>query len=131
MRVTIKRVAYRDDGIFSVLLADGFPFAVSLEHSFEGQPVIPPGVYTAVRGLHALSNLQPFETFEIMGVAGHSGLLFHRGNINADSHGCVLVGERFQSWTDGACAVGASGDGFAELMDRVRSLNKIEVEVIA
>lgn len=37
---------------------------------------------------------EDFETFEITGVPGHSNLLFHWGNFNQDSEGCILLGER-------------------------------------
>jgi hypothetical protein len=37
--------------------------------------------------------VNPFITFEITGVPGHTGILFHMGNYNQDSDGCVLLGE--------------------------------------
>lgn len=55
---------------------------------------IPAGKYTCKRGVHQLEGSHhSFETFEIMGVQGHSGLLFHAGNFDRDSAGCVLLGE--------------------------------------
>jgi hypothetical protein len=56
---------------------------------------IPNGVFDCVRGIHALEDGVPFETFEITGVEGHSGLLFHWGNYNKNSKGCVCTGEDF------------------------------------
>ena len=37
--------------------------------------------------------LAAFITFEITDVPGHTGILFHMGNYNKDSDGCVLLGE--------------------------------------
>jgi hypothetical protein len=60
-------------------------------------PKIPTGTYECLRGVHQLAPTaispkpQPFETFEITGVEGHSGLLFHTGNFSEDSRGCVLL----------------------------------------
>lgn len=101
MNLVAQRTAYRPDGIFSAVAdadADGDPFMVTLEHAYatvQGwQPKIPPGFYTCVRGQHQLAGMaEPFETFEITGVEGHTNLLFHAGNFDADSEGCMLCGE--------------------------------------
>jgi len=56
-------------------------------------PKIPPGTYTCIRGQHRLPGMDhTFETFEITGVEGHTNLLFHPGNFNKDSEGCILLG---------------------------------------
>jgi hypothetical protein len=88
----LQRLASRVDGIFSVLFLDDVPRFFTLEHSFDLKPAVPAGTYTCIRGLHRLSKGFPFQTYEIMGVEGHSGILFHPGNTNADSEGCVLLG---------------------------------------
>ena len=94
----LQRLAFRPDGIFSVLSLDGAPRFFTLEHAFAsgGQgaclPIIPPGTYQCVLGAHKLAAGIPFQTYEVVGVAGHSGLLFHAGNVNADSEGCILLG---------------------------------------
>ena len=85
------------DGVFSTLSDDNVPLAVTLEHAYlqdDGSyaPKIPEGQYTCLFGQHELHS-GPIETFEITCVPGHSGLLFHPGNVNGDSEGCVLTGE--------------------------------------
>ncbi len=100
MILTLKRLESSESGIFGVLLAEsGTQIACTLEHAYlapyssSWHPKIPPGKYLCVRGLHQLASMKvPFTTFEILGVAGHSNLLFHCGNSNADSEGCVLLG---------------------------------------
>ncbi len=91
---TLTRNEFRDDGIFSTLCdKDGNIVAKTLEHSYNRLPKIPNGTWKCVRGLHRLHNMtQDFETFEITGIAGHKDLLFHWGNYNKDSEGCVLLG---------------------------------------
>jgi hypothetical protein len=97
--MTLIRNDFREDGIFGVLLDDlGNQIAVTLEHAYvqadsSYQPKLGKGMYQCMRGEHQLAGMsQPFETFEITGVPGHTDILFHRGNYNADSAGCVLLG---------------------------------------
>lgn len=93
MTLTLTRDEFTADGIFSTLSDDKGKLVLStLEHSFDNLPKIPDGTFTCMRGTHQLKHGGPFETFEICGVAGHTGLLFHQGDYNADSDGCVLVG---------------------------------------
>ena len=102
MQNYLKYTAYRQDGIFGQFTfeTDDAPFCVTVTHAFPSEvsgatyvPIVLPGTYTCQRGTHQLDNGGPFETFEIMGVEGHGGLLFHPGNYNKDSKGGQLVGE--------------------------------------
>ncbi len=86
-------------GIFGLFqfAGDTVPFMTTLSHAYEQpdgsyQPIVLPGTYECKRGVHALDDGVEFETFEITGVAGHSGLLFHAGNFQRDSRGCTLCG---------------------------------------
>lgn len=104
MSVTLNRTAYNKSGIFGELEdKNGKTFAVCLEHAYpqdDGtfQPKLPAGMYTCKRGLHTLDHHPiPFEAFEVMNVPGHQGILFHIGNFNKDSDGCVLLGTAIDS----------------------------------
>lgn len=104
----LEYTAYRPDGIFGryTFNGDSLPMFVTLSHSYQQEdgsylPIVLPGadgeskIYTAIRGTHSLSNGIPFETFEIVGIDGHTGLLFvHPGCFQKDSHGCTLCGEK-------------------------------------
>lgn len=98
MDLKLVRNAYRADGITSTLYDDEDNIiAVTLEHAYLNDgfydPKIPDGVYQCLRGLHKLHvDSEPFESFEVMDVEGHDGLLFHKGNVNSDSQGCILLG---------------------------------------
>jgi hypothetical protein len=101
LKLTRPPGSFKSYGIFGFLsdMIDNL-ICVTLEHAYAGSnepitfiPKLPPGVYTCVRGMHQLAGMnQPFETFEITGVPGHSGILFHVGNTNDDSECCVLLG---------------------------------------
>jgi len=86
MDLVLTRTLKHPDGIFSTLSAlDGGVVCVAISHAYDdgaggGEPKVPNGTYTCVRGTHQLEHGAPFETFEITGVEGHSGILFHIGN---------------------------------------------------
>lgn len=94
MKFLLRRKDCNPDGIFSELCDEsGKAIFSTLEHSYDCKPKIPDGTFTCVRSKHRLHGMtEDFETFEIMGVEGHSNLLFHWGNWNKDSEGCVLIG---------------------------------------
>lgn len=101
------------DGTFGELKDDrGYRLAYTLEPAI---PVIPLGVYACVRGTHQLKDGPPFQTFEITGIPGHSGLLFHSGNTIKDTEGCVLLGTSVMGKT-----LIESRKAFAFFMDQMR-----------
>lgn len=93
-------------GVFGDIADEsGEHVCVILEHAYEQAdgsylPKIAPGIYDCVRGTHRLEHYndgKPFETFEITGVPNFMGnlvskCLFHPGNFNLDSNGCLLTG---------------------------------------
>jgi len=124
----LHRVAVRPDGAFGVLLHDGLPFAVTLERTYptlsSGEaavlsrtPKIPVGVHRCTRSFFHRGG---YSTFEVH-VPGHSRLLFHRGNTEKDSEGCILVAESFGE-LGAEPAILESVMGFAEFMRRASSV---------
>lgn len=101
MNLILDRSKKCQDGIFSTLhdATTTELIAVTVEHAYligeAWQPKIPAGSFRCVRGMHQLKHGGPFETFEVMNVPGHDGILFHIGNFNDDSEGCICLGERF------------------------------------
>lgn len=121
---------YRDDGIFSELRDEtGKVIAHTLEHSYDKKPKVELGAYKCVRGPHRLHGMvSDFETFEITGVQGHTGVLFHWGNWNDDSNGCVLLGEGIAASQKGQMVTN-SRKTFQEFMDMLEGQNSFTLMV--
>ena len=137
MNLFLSRKRRGSDGIFSELRDEvGNLVAITLEHAYVDtgwQPKIPNGDYQCVRGMHQLESMSsPFETFEITGVPGHSNILFHAGNYNADSEGCILVGQYIAPNPNnpGDQMITNSKDSFAKLMALQVGLNSFQLTVI-
>lgn len=138
MNLILQRTQVRKDGIFSELHDEnGRLIAVTLEHAF---PIldrhdawsarIPPGEFKCVRGEHYLHGMTtPFETFEVYGVLGHVGILFHWGNFNKDSEGCVLLGDRVRSIGQGPQMILNSKVTFEKFMALQQGLDTFELAV--
>ena len=119
MRIIIlKRIAMTDKGTFGVLITGGFPFALTLEREWKnnrrGLSCIPQGQYECAR----VTSPKFGETFQVENVPGRTHILFHTGNLEDDSHGCILVGEQFEK-LNGIPAILASRKGFKEFMRKL------------
>lgn len=130
MVLTLTRQDKRPDGIFSELADEkGKLSLIILEHSFDGEPKIYDGRFTCIRGIHQLHNNVKFETFEIKGVQGHIGLLFHKGNYNSDSDGCCLVGTDVKDMNNGNRMITHSAIAFSKLMGFLESVQTFTLVV--
>ena len=123
--IEIKRIACDGERpTLGVLLNNGRPFAVTLERPWlgnrRGESCIPIGEYLCLRCSNSpdygRKNSPKFgDTFQVYEVPNRSNILFHKGNINADTHGCIVVGEQFE-YLNGDEAVLASNQGFNEFL---------------
>lgn len=125
----IKRVAFTDDGVFGVFLMNNIPFAVTLERSYTPDEFhrvvkIPAGIYRCTKSYYYKGG---YDTFEIH-VPEHSRVLFHIGNTEGDSDGCVLVGEEYGVLA-GKPAILRSGAGFREFMNLSKHLNYFDITI--
>lgn len=121
------------DGIFGTIDIAGQIIAVTLEHSYPNgdsfAPKIPEGVFQCVRGLHRLEGMtHDFETFEIQ-VPGHTGILFHPGNFNKDSSGCVLLGSSLFYYSPHCRILKDSDIAFTKFMQCLDKINDISLTV--
>ena len=119
-QLIIMRVSTGINGTFSALLFQNVPFALTLERQWlDNRPskgdvpgsCIPAGSYVCKR-----VNSPTFgNTFEVMSVPNRSHILFHKGNIDDDSRGCILVGEEFGQLGSNS-GIKSSAAGYGEFM---------------
>lgn len=132
MKLFLLRTDFQPHGIFGELSdGEGKILFHTLEHSFEDGkggyvPKVAVGFYNCVR--HAPNRL-PYETFMVDQVSDFqgkpvTGILFHVGNFDKDSEGCILVGH-----TRINDMVTASKTSFAEFMDLQTGLDSFELVV--
>ena len=131
MKFTLTHTKFCPDGIFGELKdGDGAHICYTLEHSYDNKPKLASGEYTCVRGQHRLHGMtEDFSTFEIKGIPDFdgkpvSGVLFHWGNYNKDSEGCVLMGA-----TETDTMVTGSRNTFAEFMKSLEGIDSFELKV--
>jgi len=129
MLLKINRVASKMFGTFGVfMLSDGTPFAVTLERPWadnkKGLSCIPANIYLCKR----IKSGKFGDTFEVDGVPGRDAILFHKGNINNDTHGCILVGEQFEP-LGGVPGIAASAKGFAEFLSVTKDESSFVLEI--
>lgn len=87
----IVRFSETEDGTYGVMEFNGVPFCLTLEPNDRGNghnSRIPPGRYICKRH----SGPKYKNTWEITDVPNRTAILFHRGNTEDDSLGCILVG---------------------------------------
>lgn len=128
MTLDLIRVGQSDAGTFGVLRVGQVPFALTLEQPWRDNQTdiscIPPAAYIC-RRIHS----NKFgETFEVQGVDRRSHILFHRGNVLADTHGCILVGEEF-AVDKGTPVIAASARAFTEFMAKLTGLDEFTLEI--
>lgn len=94
---------------------------------------IPAGRYTCVRAWFVRGG---YETFEVLNVSGRSNILFHKGNTEEDTEGCILLGSRVgllevtdedSGELEYKLAVLDSRNAFKRFMNSLREVNSFEL----
>ena len=118
MEARIVRLEQSEQGALGVLLIEQTIFSFTLEPDVndKGKLYIPQGCYHCQR-FHG--NKWP-NTFEIV-VPGHTAVLFHSGNTEADTLGCILLGSSTGK-LKGNRAVLNSGDTFKSFLEQTKSI---------
>lgn len=127
-QLRLKRVAYLNDGTFGVLLDEKVPFCLTVERPWlnnkVGKSCIPIGTYMCYR----VQSPRFGDTFEVCNVEGRTYILFHKGNIMEDSHGCIILGEQYEPLY-GKNAVHSSGKAFDEFMLRLKKFDEFQLTI--
>lgn len=126
MRFQLKRVAVHKFGAFGVIMKSGIPFAVTLERTFEpdNRIVVPYGIVLCERSRYYKGG---YPTYELQ-VAGHSRVLFHKGNKEDHSRGCILVAESYHVFGNQPGIANSAG-GFREFMRLTGGVEAFNIEV--
>lgn len=131
---TLVRREHIKDGIFGELyVGDNVKFSfVTLEHAYPDdddkfKAKVPRGEYVCKRGFHKLTDLVPFDTFEVQDVPNCWGILFHVGNYNRDSSGCVLVGKGIGFTQSRGKMIVDSKRAFKEFMELLNDENEFKL----
>lgn len=134
----IKRVASTKHGTFGVIIWKDAPFALTLERPWannqKGKSCIPAGEYAVLRCKaspdYGFKNSSKFgDTFQVMNVpGGRSYILFHKGNLDDDTRGCILLGEQY-GFLRGQPAILASGPGFKEFLGIMATKNGFDLVI--
>lgn len=134
MKFTLKRLNYRADGIFGILLGEKNTNLFStLEHAYPATDLIgtsiskiPLGTYTAVR---YKSPKFGCDVWRLIGVPGHDFIEIHWGNFNIDSEGCILLGTHTGQNSNGTWILSSSKIAFASFMKLTQGLDTIEITI--
>jgi len=115
MRIRIVRLEMSKQGALGVLLMDDVIFCFTLEPDIteKRKLYIQQGVYHCQR----FHGTRWKDTFEIL-VPGHTVVLFHAGNTEADTRGCILLGATVGK-LKGNRAVLNSGISFSSFMKKM------------
>ena len=102
MKLTLKRIAFKDTYTIGKLYINGTYFCDTLEDRYRdlskekkvpGETCIPFGTYKVIVNTSPkFKRLLP----RILDVPHFDGILIHRGNTDKDTSGCILVGENKQ-----------------------------------
>lgn len=134
MKLLLERIIRTEHGVIGLLhLPDGFvPFTLEPEDRGNARNIscIPAGRYQIRR----TASPRFGETFEVVGVPGRSAILFHAGNTEEDTEGCILLGLELGVLRvrDGGkkLAVLRSRRAFAGLLCALEGVQQAELEIV-
>ena len=110
----VIRLENSSQGFIGVMMADSVIFCFTLE---KDDTFLKPGSYHCQR----FHGTKWPDTFEIV-VPGHTAVLFHAGNVEADTQGCVLLGATTGK-LKGERAVLNSGETFRNFLKMTEKVN--------
>ena len=128
-QLKLVRIAFIPDGTFGILFDhDNSIICLTLEREWKNNEknisCIPRGKYICRR----VKSPKFGETFEVCDVLGRSHILFHSGNIEDDTHGCVVTGLKIRMFKN-KVAVLSSRLAFNNFMTLLNPDDWIELEV--
>lgn len=132
MKVTCHPLEIGPRGAFYSVDVEGVFLMYVATHTYQDAPKTPAGTYTCKRGKHVIPTGEAFDTFEVMGVPGHTGILFvHPGNLpQVDSDGCYLCGKAL-GYVNNQRAVIMSRDAFEHVFTpKFAGVDEFQLEIL-
>ena len=125
----IRRIVTGGQGTFGNIIFENIPFALSLEREWldnrTSVSCIPAGEYFCKR----VDSPRFGNTFEVANVKGRTHILFHKGNLDDDSHGCILVGEEFGN-IGKSSGIKSSKSGYNEFMALMSDVDEFRLIIV-
>ncbi len=128
-KLKLVRIAFIPDGTFGILFDyDDSIICLTLEREWRNNEknisCIPRGKYVCKR----IQSSKFGDTFEVFNVSGRSHILFHKGNIEDDTHGCIITGKKIRMLKN-KVAVLLSRIAFKRFMTVLNSDDFFELEI--
>lgn len=128
MQITIIRIEKSEHGTFGVMILDSEAFCVTLEPEDLNNKIdvscIPEGQYICKR----VASPKYGDTFRVCNVESRSHILFHAGNVEVHTKGCILLGQYFGKLR-GDRAILNSGKTFGRFLQKLIVLDKFNLEI--
>ncbi len=125
----LKRVEHGDKCTRGVLIHDDKIIALTLENPWRDNTpnlsCIPIGTYLCKR----VNSPRFKETFEVTGVDGRTHILFHSGNTESQTKGCILLGNKFGELFDEP-AVLSSNATMKVFMGKTKFIDSFSLKVV-
>ncbi len=129
MKAELIRVAGGKHGTFGAFVFDGIPVCVTLENPWldnkEDISCIPTGVYVCKRIISPKFG----ETFWVTNVPDRTEIVFHWGNLQKDTEGCIIVGSQYGLLYLRPGVLG-SKDAFELFRTRLSGVDEFELTII-
>lgn len=127
--VQILRAVKRLDGVFGIFMVCMYPICLTCERPWLNNQIgiscIPAGQYICRR----VKSPKFGDTFEVTGVSGRSEILIHSGNIDDDSHGCIILGENFEPWKTGQLSLASSKIAFGQFLREMEGQDQFTLTI--
>lgn len=125
----LKRFEQTDKVTRGVLIYENNAIALTLENPWKGNTpnisCIPTGTYLCKR----VDSPRFGETFEVTDVDDRTHILFHSGNVESQTRGCILLGNMLTKYK-GEPAVLNSNKTVKEFMDILRGIDSFSLNVV-
>ena len=124
----LKRFEQTDKVTRGVLIHENNAIALTLENPWKGNTpnisCIPTGIYLCKR----IDSPRFGETFEVTDVEGRTHILFHSGNVESQTKGCILLGNMLTEYK-GEPAVLNSNKTVKKFMEVLSGIDSFSLNV--